>query len=305
MSHRPRLHRPPWRAPVIVLLLLLGAATGVTVARRLLPQPQFSPIGPRAEFAPAACVVDTASTANHGPTVFIDPGHGGPDPGVGGTTAGGGPITEKEESLSVALQLMRFLTHAGYRVALSRVTDTSVAALKPGTLSGAVYSISGEHADLEARIDCANASRASLLLSIHFDGFTDPTVGGTATLYDDARAFTAQNLRFAQDVQAAVLATWSTHGINVPDRGVVADSQAGTPALTPQGAEYGHLLLLGPAAPGWLVHPTQMPGALSEPLFLTDPGEAALADSALGHRLLTQAYVAAIGTYFKRVSAKR
>ena len=45
-------------------------------------------------------------------------------------------------------------------------------------------------------------------------------------------------------------------------------------ALTSQGAAYGHLMILGPALHGWFDNPSQMPGALCEPLFLTDPGEA-------------------------------
>lgn len=283
---------------MILLSLVAVLALAAWAAVSLRPRPEYEELGDRTEFAPGACVLYGPSAGNHGPVVFLDAGHGGPDPGVTGSTGSGKVLTEKAETLAVTLEVMHRLTSSGYRVALSRVTDTSVAAVGPGIVSGGMYTLTGEHRDLEARVDCANASQASLLLSIHFDGFTDPTVGGTATLYDDARPFTPENDRFANLVQSAVLGEWTAHQIDVPDRGVIPDSQAGTPALTPQGAAYGHLLLLGPAASGWLAHPTLMPGALSEPLFLTDPGEADLADSTLGRHLLADAYTQAINRFF-------
>ncbi|HLJ68553.1 MAG TPA: N-acetylmuramoyl-L-alanine amidase, partial [Chloroflexota bacterium] len=145
----------------------------------------------------------------------------------------------------------------------------------------------------------ANAAGAQLLLSIHFDAFDDPSVGGVETLYDPSRPFSAANLRFAQLVQSSVLASFAAHGWQVPDRGVQSDTSAGTPALTSQGAAYGHLLLLGPAKPGWFDHPSEMPGALCEPLFLTDPGEATLIESAAGQQALAGAFVDAINRYFQ------
>jgi N-acetylmuramoyl-L-alanine amidase len=56
-------------------------------------------------------------------TVFIDPGHGGLDPGVVGM-AGGSPVLEKTVSLSVATRLGELLRGDGYRVVLSRTDDS-------------------------------------------------------------------------------------------------------------------------------------------------------------------------------------
>jgi N-acetylmuramoyl-L-alanine amidase len=291
---------PGRRSAVRPILVVLAVALLAALAIRLWPRSQYIPIGSRSEFSSAACVEYGPSAGNSGPVVFVDPGHGGPDPGVEGQTAGGLTVAEKDETLAVALNLMRRLSNAGYRVALSRVQDTSVVRETPALVSNGQYTLAGEHSDIEARIDCANASRASLLLSIHFNGYGDPSVGGTATIYDDARPFTPQNSRFATLVQSAVLNAWSRNHITIPDRGVTPDSQAGTPALTTAGAAYGHLLLLGPPAPNYLAHPSAMPGALSEPLFLTDGPEASLANSALGRNLLTSAYANAINAYFHR-----
>jgi N-acetylmuramoyl-L-alanine amidase len=234
------------------------------------------------------------TNGNRHETVFLDPGHGGPDPGAGGTGPDGAPIYEKTFTLAVALDVLPLLRHDGYRVVLSRTVDGPVAALQPGALSGGLYTPQGEHSDIAARVDCANAAGAKVLLSIHFNSYDDPGVGGAETLYDPSRPFSAQNLRFAQNVQAAVLAGFAAKGWAVPDRGVQADTDAGTPALTSRGAAYGHLLILGPAEPGWFPHPSRMPGALVEPLFLTDPGEAAVIVTRDGQEVLARSLVRAI-----------
>ena len=59
--------------------------------------------------------------------------------------------------------------------------------------------------------------------------------------------------------------------------------------MTDAGAAYGHLVELGPAAPGWVDTPSAMPGALVEPLFLSNPEEAGMAGSAAGQQRIAQA----------------
>ena len=49
--------------------------------------------------------------------------------------------------------------------------------------------------------------------------------------------------------------------------------------LAAQAAAYNHLLLLGPAMAGYFTTPSQMPGAVIEPLYLTDPFEGSIAAS--------------------------
>jgi N-acetylmuramoyl-L-alanine amidase len=254
-------------------------------------------IGNRSEFTDGACIAYDPTSGNRHKTVFLDPGHGGPDPGAGGTAPNGSLIEEKTYTLIEAQDMLPLLRHDGYRVVLSRTSDEPVASLQPGDLSGGLYTAQGEHRDIAARVDCANAAGANVLLSIHFDAYNDPNVGGVETIYDPSRPFSAQNLRFAQDVQSAVLAGFAAKGWQVPDRSVQADTDAGTPALTSQGAAYGHLLILGPASPGWFEHPSQMPGALCEPLFLTDLGEAAVIVTADGQQVLARSFVSAIERY--------
>jgi len=59
-------------------------------------------------------------------------------------------------------------------------------------------------------------------------------------------------------------------------------------------AAYGHLLLLGPAQTGVFATPSRMPGALIEPLFITDPFEASIAASVAGQQSIANGIAQAI-----------
>jgi N-acetylmuramoyl-L-alanine amidase len=181
---------------------------------------------------------------------------------------------------------------------MARLTDTLLLRPQPGDVAQGVLTVTGVHRDLLARVACANAAHAAVLVSLHFDAFADPTVNGAETLYDDARPFSAANLRLALLVQHAVLAQLRARGWAVPDRGVLVDSLAGTPALSATDAAYGHFVELGPAVPGWLDHPSAMPGVVCEPLFLTHPAEADVADSAPGQQAIAWGLAQAISAYF-------
>ena len=227
-------------------------------------------------------------------TIFLDPGHGTPDPGTSGTTSAGQTVHEKDLTLATAQTLAGILRAAGYTVVMSRVTDSSVAALTPDDLPNGVFSAEGKHKDLVARVACANASHAALLVSLHFNGYSDPSVGGTETFYDDARPFSAQNLALAKLVQQDVVAQLAAAGWAVPDRGASPDSSDEEPTLTAAAAAYNHLLELGPAQPGYLDQPSAMPGVLVEPLFLTDPAEADIAADPRGQSAIAQGIAVAI-----------
>src|SRR2546429_6230424 len=211
-------------------------------------------------------------------TVFIDPGHGGLDPGVVGV-AGGRQVLEKDVTLAVATRLTSLLRADGYRVVLSRTADSSVSKLSASDSVAGAMTGSAVHRDLVARTLCANAGAASVLISIHFDAFDDPSVGGTETFYDPVRPFAGENKRLANDLQAAVVVALGTS-----DRGVWTDEQLSAPTLSAAGGQYGHLIELGPAAAGWVDSPSQMPGALIEPMFLTNSAEARVASQPAGQQ---------------------
>jgi len=229
---------------------------------------------------------------SRGRTVFIDPGHGGPDPGVPGRTASGTQLKESMLTLAVAKELSRQLRADGYGVVLSRTADTSVLAFELSQIPGGTLTATQVRQDLQARVRCANSSNASALVSIHFNSYQDATAGGTETIYDTARPFAAQNMRLAQSLQSAMVSR-----LNLTDRGLVTDDELQAPTLSDRAGSYGHLLLLGPPEPGWLDEGTTMPGAMVEPLFLTAPAEAALAASPDGQRRLGAALAAGIEGY--------
>lgn len=249
--------------------------------------------------AAGTCQSVAPTGKSRGRTVFIDPGHGGPDPGVLGRTASGAQLKESTIALAVARELSRQLRADGYGVVLSRTADTSVLASELSQIPGGTLTAAQVRQDLQARVRCANTSNASALVSIHFNSYQDATAGGTETIYDTARPFAAQNLRLAQSLQSAMVSR-----LNLTDRGLVTDDELQAPTLSDRAGSYGHLLLLGPPEPGWLDEGTTMPGAMVEPLFLTAPAEAALAASPDGQRRLAAALAAGIESYLADAPAR-
>ncbi|HXW33063.1 MAG TPA: hypothetical protein VEJ87_00670, partial [Acidimicrobiales bacterium] len=129
---------------------------------------------------------------------------------------------------------------------------------------------------------------------------------GSLTTYDTVRPFAAANERLANLVQFDVLAAMNSQGWAIPNAGVTSDASEGslvqssdTSSLAIDAAAYGHLLLLGPAMAGYFTTPSQMPGAVVEPLFLTDPFEASVAASSRGQSAIATGIAAAIESFLE------
>jgi N-acetylmuramoyl-L-alanine amidase len=291
------------------LLLVLGACGGNTRAtvrdadHKTLEHVRATsatsggvrPIDPRV-FAPGACLVFAPIGPVRHLTVFLDAGHGGRDPGAVGLTESGQTIYEDDQTLAVELDTSAILRAAGFRVVVSRIHDTSVLRLGPDDVSGRVLTADGSHEDVLARDVCANDAHANLLVGIYFNAGA-PTNAGTVTGYDAVRPFAAQNLRLAKLLQRDVLRAMNAQGWGIPDQGVQSDVVLGS-VLNSQGLAYGHLVLLGPADPGYVSTPSRMPGALIEPLYLTDPFEGSIAASHRGQEVIAGAIAKAIEQYF-------
>ena len=129
--------------------------------------------------------------------IFVDPGHGGVDPGALGETTAGAQVQEKDVTLATGLRLMHRLQNDGYAVLMSRTSDSTVADLGPDDSDANGFTATGEHRETAARVQCANSGHAQLLIAIHLNSFTYPSVGGAETIYDSERPFSGDNARFA------------------------------------------------------------------------------------------------------------
>lgn len=136
-------------------MLDLAALSGYLIGRMFLNQTWWS--------AFAAVILGitpfvTALALEPFTHVVIDPGHGGKDPG---SNAYG--LVEKDLTLDLALRLQKILTSKGITTTLTRTTD--------------------EFISLEDRAKMANSSAKTIFISLHFNGHTDRSIGGTETLY--------------------------------------------------------------------------------------------------------------------------
>ncbi len=84
--------------------------------------------------------------------IVIDPGHGGTDPGKQNTRL---KLDEKDMTLDVALRLKKLLELRGYKVVLTRATDTRFS--------------NSPVVDLPMRAAVANKAGADIFLSLHFN----------------------------------------------------------------------------------------------------------------------------------------
>lgn len=288
-----------------------GAAPRATLARARAAS--VAPVAPAVQnpkrigrggpiaFQRSACLRYAPAGRWNGETVFVDPGHGGVDPGATPLVEGR-RLEEKQATLGLGLNTLRVLEENGYRVVMSRVDDSTVARTRPGAVHQGVLTAEGAQREIEARNLCADAAHAQVLVALHMDSFSDPSARGAATFYSPGRPFAARSRRLGDLVQRAIVAAMrsSRVGGTVVDRGLLPDSAAGGLPLTPQTANYHHLIELGPADLPWLPYPSLMPGVLVEPAFLSNPGEASFVLSARGQDALARALAKALGTYFRK-----
>ncbi len=258
-------------------------------------------------FSAGSCMEYPPTHGQRHEVVFLDAGHGGVDPGAVGRTAAGKTVYEADLTLPVELDTMARLRADGFTVVVSRTRASTVMKLRAHDLVDKTLTLEAAHEEVALRDVCANEAKANALVGIYFDASTSQLAAGSLTLYDPGRSFSTENLALANSVQTAALAAMNAHGWGIPNDGVRSDvgmgSSNGNPAsggLAAEALAYGRVMLIGPAMKGYFSTPSTMPGALIEPLFVTDPFEASIAASTLGQHVLAQGIAAGIERYFAR-----
>ena len=121
--------------------------------------------------------------------IFIDPGHGGQDPGAIGAKS-----KEAENVLKVALALEKKLIAQGYEVRLSRRTDT--------------------YLSLTQRAQLANAWGADVFMSLHDNSAVNKTATGFETFIFNG-SVSANTIKLQKSLHEAII-----KGIGLRDRGL-------------------------------------------------------------------------------------
>ena len=287
------------RAPRLSLSLLIVLLFGVTLALACGGETSDAVRIEPAALPAAAATGDARSLApppgDRRPTVFIDPGHGGSDPGWGASYIIADMPLEKDLTLDLAKRTAAYLEADGFRVVLSRTTDTDVNRPERDlNADGCTDPID----EVQARMDLANASGAAVLLSIHFNGLPGTSLSGAATFYNAVHEFGEQNKRLAQLIQAAQLEALSSMGHTARDWGALRDDSFDGPTQTKCPSGYRYYTMIGPSAP-YRPRPTTMPGAIVEAMFLTHPTEAQLASREDVRDALARAYARAIRQFLE------
>lgn len=145
----------------------------------------------------ATLIVMGANSGNK-PTVTIDAGHGGQDPGAVGYEG----LKESDVTLAVALKTGKILEQSGVNVIYTR---TSNDVSWPTGTSDAVVK------DLQTRVDISNTAKSNYYVSIHCNS-ADASAKGTETYYYST---SVAGKVLAQNVQSSLIGS-----INSVDRGV-------------------------------------------------------------------------------------
>lgn len=103
--------------------------------------------------------------------IFVDPGHGGRDPGTRY-----GRILEKDLNLEISKVLKKELEKNGAKVIMAREEDID---LSKDT------DYNKKHGDLNRRIELLEKNKSNLYLSIHLNWYNDYYYGGAEVLYNN------------------------------------------------------------------------------------------------------------------------
>lgn len=132
-------------------------------------------------------IIDVNSTVNSIPTIIIDAGHGGFD---GGASAADGTV-EKDINLQIALKTAHILKLNGFKVIMTRNTDTGTEDDESQTIP------KRKKSDLSNRLQIMKDNPDAIFVSIHLNKFTTSAANG-------AQVFYTKNYKEAYDLANSV-----------------------------------------------------------------------------------------------------
>ncbi|MDD3340651.1 MAG: N-acetylmuramoyl-L-alanine amidase [Bacilli bacterium] len=120
-----------------------------------------------------------------GKIIYVDPGHGGADPG-----ALYKKIKEKDINLEISQKLEKKLTTLGATVYMTRYGDYDLSVKNTN---------SRKRSDLSRRVSIINRSKCDIYLSIHLNADRSQTWQGIQVFYDDVNA---ENKKIAETMES-------------------------------------------------------------------------------------------------------
>ena len=213
--------------------------------------------------------------------IVLDPGHGGTDPGKQNLRL---KLDEKDMTLDVALRLKKLLELRGYRVLMTRSTDTRFS--------------NSPNVDLPLRAEVANKATADLFLSLHFNAvdrdpqrvagvetYVLPPQGQASTQPEQDRAMISTQYPGNKQDNANVLLGYSLH------RQLITDLKS-----SDRGYKRYRLAVL---------RTLHCPGALVECAYLSNDAEARRIATPEFRQQIAEALAEGIASYAATLAALR
>ena len=230
---------------------------------------------------------DLSNSFRRDATITLDAGHGGTEIGAAHQYPDGVRIVEKDLNLRVMLRVRDLLQQAGFQVIPTRTRDALVNTDKKDLTGDGRASLSD---DLQARVDLANSTGSDILVSVHFNGVSDPNIKGTYVFWDPDRPFADRSKSLAELVDRALTQALRDAGYNTVDHGATKDTAV-------LGGD--HYYLLSPKT-GAVTRPSQMPAIIGEGLFLTNDDDANAVRKEAIVEAIARGYVEGIKAYFAK-----
>jgi N-acetylmuramoyl-L-alanine amidase len=221
-----------------------------------------------------------------GPVIVLDPAHNPTAPGALGT--------EYREVLTTALYTKAALEEAGYTVYLTRYNNDTINEDNPEFRPPNADEFHPGYSRAYAQASAGLQYDPDLVIVLHYNGIGDPSVGGIEVYYCEMGS--DQNIVLAEIVLEELVNAFHSIGYEPPRARVIEDL-----AVARGNRHFPSLGNVYDFPTTWIENRySHIPVVLTEPLYLTNPTEAALMEDTGIHLAFADAYVRAVNRYFGR-----